>query len=142
MVRDEAARLADELARVERETEERAEREAEELEEYLLKQNGLRRALAAAESLVREAAGWRLVSRRCGSDSSHYFWLFFGGESEADWEERIGLRISDHYAPNGSGWNELTQDRHPEPDINIVIRRGAGGEYTFDLTPLVETISR
>ena len=67
-----------------------------------------------------------------------YFWLDEPGEEG----ERYSLRISDHHAPGGGGWNDERQERHAAPDINIVICRGEGGDYTFDLGPIVEILGQ
>lgn len=117
-----------------------AEREAEELLDYRQRQDSIDACERAAEAAV-IAAGWSWTRRKCGHDCSRYFWI---GRLDADGEEDavFGLRISDHYAKNGSGWNEAKQEQHDAPDINIVIRRGAAGEYTFDLTALMETLDQ
>lgn len=143
MVADEATRLADEADEAAREAAERAGREEAELADYLRRQAGLRAAVAAVIDAAAEA-GWRLEERRCSHDSSRYYWLLRGGDPDAvgDYDEAVSLRISDHHAKNGSGWNEAKQEHHDAPDINIVIRRGADGEYAFDLAPLVETIGQ
>ena len=143
MVRDEATRMADEAEEAADEAARSAEREAEEAADYDRRQVALGSAVAAATEAA-TAAGWRLERRRCSHDSSRYYWLLRGGDPDVagDYEEAVSLRISDHYAKNGSGWNEAKQEQYDAPDINIVIRRGADGEYTFDLTPLVETIDQ
>jgi hypothetical protein len=143
MVREEAARMAEEAEEAADEAASAAEREAEEAADYDLRQAAIKAAVAAATDAA-AAAGWRAETRRCSHDCSRYFWLLRGGDPgvAGDYDEAVSLRISDHHAKNGSGWNESKQEQYPEPDINIVIRRGAGGEYTFDLTPLVETIGR
>lgn len=142
MVGEEATRLADEAEEQAAEAARAAKREEQELADYLARQRGLEAAVLAAEAAVAEADGWRIEERECSNASSRYYWLLRGGDpAEADdYEEAVSLRISDHHAKNGSGWNEAKQEQHEPPDINIVICRGAGGEYTFDLTPLVETI--
>lgn len=144
MVADEARLMADEADERAAAEAALAEREAEQLADYLARQDGLRAAVTAAEAAVAGVGGWRMRWRQCGNSSSRYYWLLRGGDpaDDGDWEERHSLRISDHHAPHGSGWNEAAQDRHAEPDINIVLRRGAGGVYTFDLTPLVETLGQ
>ena len=129
---DEAAIEAEERAAADAE---RAEREAAQLADYLARN-------AAADAARREAeaacatAGWTMTWRHGSAGGSMYFWIV----GPADDDERMSLRISDHIAPGGAGWNDERQERHAEPDMNIVIRRGAGGDYTHDLTPLVETI--
>lgn len=141
---EEATRMADEAEQAASEEARAAEREAEQLADYTARQAGLRMAIAAAGAAVAEAEGWRMEERQCSHDSSRYFWLLRGGDTDVDgaYDQAVSLRISDHHAKNGSGWNEAKQEQHDAPDINIVLRRGAGGEYTFDLAPLVETISR
>ena len=143
MVRDEATRMADEAEEAADEAARAAEREAEEAADYDRRQVALDSAVAAATE-VATAADWRLERRRCSHDSSRYYWLLRGGDPDVagDYDEAVSLRISDHHAKNGSGWNEQKQEQYDRPDINIVIRRGADGDYTFDLTPLVETIAR
>jgi len=141
---EEATRMADEAEQAAAAASRAAERESAELADYTARQAGLRMAIAAATAAVAESDGWRIEERRCSHDSSRYFWLLRGGDPDAagDYEEAVSLRISDHHAKNGSGWNEAKQQQHDAPDINIVLRRGAGGEYAFDLTPLMETLDR
>ena len=143
MVREEATRMADEAEEAADEAARAAEREAEEEADYDRRQAAIEAAVAATIDAA-TAAGWRLERRRCSHDSSRYYWLLRGGDPDVagDYDEAVSLRISDHHAKNGSGWNEAKQEQHDRPDINIVIRRGADGEYTFDLTPLVETIAQ
>jgi hypothetical protein len=129
---DEAATEAEERAAADAE---RAEREAAELTDYLARQAAVDAARRAAEAAC-AAAGWTITWRQGSAGGSMYFWI--GGPADDD--ERVSLRISDHRAPGGAGWNGERQERHAEPDLNIVIRRGAGGDYTHDLTPLVEMI--
>jgi hypothetical protein len=135
----EATRMADEADEQADEQARRAERDEEELLDYQQRQSCLAACETAAEAACKEA-GWTFTRRRCCNDSSRYFWI---ARLDADGDEEVvfGLRISDHIAPNGSGWNEEKQDRHDEPDVNIVIRRGAGDEYTFELAPLMETLN-
>ena len=115
-----------------------AEREEAEQEDYRRCVAATTAASRAAEAAV-EAAGWTMTYRHGSAGGSRYYWV---ADSADQWGERFSLRISDHHAKNGSGWNEAKQEQHDRPDINIVIRRGADGEYTLDLTPLVETIAR
>ena len=129
---DEAATEAEERAAADAE---RAEREAAELADYLARNAAVYAARREAEAAC-AAAGRTLAWRHGSAGGSMYFWIV----GAADDDERISLRISDHRAPGGAGWSDERQERYAEPDINIVIRRGAGGEYTYDLHPLVETI--
>lgn len=140
---EEATSMADEAEEAAEMAARSAEREAEEAADYDRRQAAIEAAVAAATEAA-TSAGWRLERRRCSHDSSRYFWVLRGGDPDVagDYDEAVSLRISDHHAKNGSGWNEAKQEQHDRPDINIVIRRGAGGEYTFDLTPLVETIAQ
>lgn len=100
-------------------------------------------AIDAATDAVRAAAaaaGWTLAWRHGSrSSGSVYYWLCEPDSDEAE-GERYSLRVSDHHAPIGGGWNEERQERHDAPDINIVIRRGADGGYTFALDPLMELL--
>ena len=143
MVREEATRMADEAEEAAEAAARAAERESDEAADYDRRQAAIEAAVAAATDAA-TTAGWRLERRRCSHDSSRYFWVLRGGDPDVagDYDEAVSLRISDHHAKNGSGWNEAKQEQYDRPDINIVIRRGAGGEYTFDLTPLVETINQ
>ena len=132
---DEAATEAEEAAA---EEEQRLDREQTEDARYQAAVAGTNAASRAAEAAVL-AAGWTIRYRHGSAGGSLYYWI----ENPADeYGERHSLRISDHVAPGGSGWNDEKQERHSAPDINIVIRRGADGEYTFDLTPLMETLDR
>jgi len=129
---EEAATEAEERAAADAE---RAEQEAAELADYIARKAAVDAASREAEAAC-AAAGWTMTWRHGSAGGSMYFWL----DGPADDDERMSLRISDHHAPGGAGWNDERQERHAEPDINIVIRRGAGGDYTHDLTPLVEMI--
>jgi hypothetical protein len=129
---DEAATEAEERAEA---AAKQAEREEAELADYLARQAAVDAARREAEAAC-AAAGWTITWRHGSAGGSLYFWIV----GPADDDERFSLRISDHHAPGGAGWNDERQERHAEPDINIVIRRGAGGDYTHDLTPLAETI--
>jgi len=129
---DEAAAEAEEMAA---DAAEHAEREEAQLADYLARNAAVDAARREAEAAC-ATAGWTMTWRHGSAGGSMYFWV--AGPSDDD--ERMSLRISDHLAPGGAGWNDERQERHAEPDLNIVIRRGAGGDYTHDLTPLVETI--
>jgi hypothetical protein len=129
---DEAAAEAEERAAA---AAEHAEREEAGLADYLARRAAVDAARREAEAAC-AAAGWTMAWRHGSAGGSMYFWILGPGDDD----ERMSLRISDHIAPGGAGWNDERQERHAEPDMNIVIRRGAGGGYTHDLTPLVETI--
>ena len=129
---DEAAAEAEERAAA---AAEHAEREEAGLADYLARRAAVDAARREAEAAC-AAAGWTMAWRHGSAGGSMYFWIVGPGDDD----ERMSLRISDHIAPGGAGWNDERQERHAEPDLNIVIRRGAGGDYTHDLTPLVETI--
>jgi hypothetical protein len=129
---DEAATEAEERAAADSK---RSEQEAAELADYIARRSAVDAASREAEAAC-AAAGWSMTWRHGSSGGSMYYWL----EGPADDDERVSLRISDHHAPCGAGWNDERQERHAEPDLNIVIRRGADGDYTHDLTPLVEMI--
>jgi len=129
---EEAATEAEELAEADQAR--RRQEEAEQVD-YLARRAGLDAARQAVEAAV-AAAGWTLIWRH-SSLGSTYFWL----ENPADEHgERLAMRISDHAAPNGSGWNDEKQQRHAAPDINIVLRRTTAGEYAFDLATLVAAL--
>jgi hypothetical protein len=130
----EAADGAEEVAAAE---EERKGRDEAEMRDYLARCAATDEAVLAATTAV-AAAGWAVQWRHGSRGGSIYYWITEPGEEG----ERYSLRISDHHAPGGAGWSDEKQERHAEPDINIVIRRGAGGDYTFDLNPLIETLSR
>ena len=132
---DEAATAAEEQADADAV---RREREDAEYADYLARRAGVDAASRAAEAAVL-TAGWTITYRHGSAGGSLYYWVADPADEDG---ERYSLRISDHAAPGGGGWNEAKQERHDAPDINIVIRRGADGEYTFDLTPLVETIDQ
>jgi hypothetical protein len=131
---DEAATEAEERALAD---EARRQMEEVELAEYLARQAGTAAARRAVEEAV-AAAGWSIEWRHGSLGGSAYFWLVEPGEDG----ERHSLRISDHHAPGGAGWNDERQERHAAPDINIVIRRVEGGDYTFDLGPIVEILNQ
>ena len=140
---EEATRLADDAEEAEAEAARAAKREAEELADYEGRQDGLRRAVEAAHDAA-AAAGWRLEKRRCSHDSSRYYWAKIGGDpaDPGDYDDVFSLRISDHHAKNGSGWNEAAQTQYDRPDVNVVLRRGESGEYEFNLTKLLEELDR
>lgn len=124
---DEADEKAAEEARA-------AEREAAALLDYQQRQATLDACERAAEAEVLDA-GWKWTRRRCGHDCSRYFWI-----ERHDEEVVLSLRISDHFAKNGSGWNEAKQEQHDEPNVNIVIHSNGDGTYGFDLTKLTERL--
>lgn len=125
-VLEEATKLADEAQEAADEQARAAEREERELLDYRQRIAGVDAAVAKANALAAEH-GWRMEKRRGGSESSRYYWLIRG----EDGEEVLGLRISDHHAPNGSGWSDAKQERHDEPDVNVVVERQDDGSYTF-----------
>ena len=116
----------------------RREREEFELADFVARNRTTTAASRAAESAV-AAAGWTMTYRHGSSGGSLYYWVKNPAD---DCGERYSLRISDHRAPNGAGWNDAKQQRHDEPDLNIVIRRTAHGEYTFDLSLLFQLLGQ
>ena len=45
-----------------------------------------------------------------------------GNDSQyGSYRQRIKIRVADHYAPAGSGWNEAKQERYQEPSVNFVV---------------------
>lgn len=135
---EQATALADEAEEAAEAAARAAEREAAEQEDYRRRVAATTAASRAAEAAV-EAAGWTMTYRHGSADGSCYYWVADPTDEDG---ERFSLRISDHVAPGGGGWSDERQERHSAPDINIVIRLGAGGDYTFDLAPLVETLDR
>jgi hypothetical protein len=131
---EEARERADEADEHAAEEARAAEREAAELLDYQQRQAALDACERAAQAEVIDA-GWKWTARKCGHDCSRYFWL-----ERHDDEVVFSLRISDHYAKNGSGWNEAKQEQHDEPNINIVIRSNGDGTYGFDLARLTEKL--
>jgi hypothetical protein len=134
MILREARERADEADEKAAEEARAAEREAAELLDYQQRQAALDACERAAQAEVIDA-GWKWTARKCGHDCSRYFWL-----ERHDDEVVLSLRISDHYARNGSGWNEAKQEQHDEPNINIVIRSNGDGTYGFDLAKLTENL--
>lgn len=143
LVVEEATRMADEVDEIAIELARKAERDAEDDADRDRRRAAIEEAVSAATA-VAIAAGWRLEWRPCSHASSRYYWLLLGGDPDVDddYEKVFSLRISDHYARNGSGWNEEKQEHYDLPDINIVTYLWVGDEYTFDLTPLKEMIAR
>lgn len=141
MILEEAARLADEADERAEEEARAAEREAAEAADYAARQEALVACVAAVKAMVADA-GWRIEERRCSHEQSRYYWLKSGGEADdpGDYDQVLSLRISDHHAKGGAGWNEEKQERHDEPQVNIVLRMGDGGAYTFDLSSLDERL--
>lgn len=137
LAEEEAEEMAIAAEEAEQATRDEAERIAAEDREYLARMDALTLAVTEAREIV-TAAGWTIEERKCSSDSSRYFWLSAPGDD--DLTETLSLRISDHFARNGAGWNEARQEQHQPPDINIVLRRTAADTYHFDLTPLSERI--
>lgn len=86
----------------EAEAEREAAREAE-YQDWLARGEAVRRCVIAARSAVPGL-------------------VFTGNDSlYATYRGRIKIRIADHSAPDGAGWNERTQDRHQKPDVNFVV---------------------
>jgi hypothetical protein len=131
---EEATRLADEVDEAAAEEVRSKERDEAALLDYRQRLAGVDACVASAQAEVADA-GWLLEERRCGSDCSRYFWLT---REEGDFA--LSMRISDHYAKNGSGWNESKQEQHDAPDINIVLCKQADGCYGFDLKKLTERL--
>jgi hypothetical protein len=132
--REEASRMADEAEQVAAEAEETAQREAAELLHYQRSVAAINAACGAAAAACLEA-GWRLEPRRGGSELSCYFHACRLDEN-GDEDLVLTVRISDHYAPNGSGWNESAQTQHDRPDVNIVM----SSSYSFTLERLLERL--
>lgn len=131
---EEATRLADEADEAVAEATRREEQEEARLVDYQHRVSGVDACVAAAKQVVADA-GWAVKERRCGHEGSRYFWLTNAAEDCV-----FSLRISDHFAKNGSGWNEARQEQHDAPDINIVLRKQADGSYGFDLKNLTERL--
>jgi hypothetical protein len=131
---EEARERADEADEHAAEEARAAERAAAELIDYQQRQAALDACERAAQAEVIDA-GWKWTARKCGHDCSRYFWL-----ERHDDEVVLSLRISDHYARNGSGWNEAKQEHHDEPNVNIVIRSNGDGTYGFDLARLTKKL--
>jgi hypothetical protein len=76
----------------------------------------------AFEALVRgvvpmaESLGWEVTIRSCSHSASRYYVLDKNGQS-------LDLRVSDHVAKNGAGFNRETGLPHDECDVNIVAGR-------------------
>ena len=134
MILEEARERADEAEELAAEEARAAERAAAELHDYQQRQAALDACERAAQAEVIDA-GWKWTVRKCGHDSSRYFWIESHNEEVA-----LSLRISDHYAKNGSGWNESKQEQHDAPNINLVIRPNGDGTYGFDMTKLTESL--
>lgn len=131
---EEARERADEADRRVAEEARAAERAAAELLDYQQRQAAIAACQRAAQTEVLDA-GWKWTVRKCGHDSSRYFRL-----ERADEEVVLDLRISDHFAKSGSGWNEAKQEHHDEPDVNLVIVAAGDGTYRFDLAKLTELL--
>jgi len=134
--REEATRMADEAEQAAAEAEETARREAAELLHYQRSVAAINAACGAAAAACLEA-GWRLEPRRGGSELSCYFHACRLDEN-GDEDLVLTVRVSDHYAPNGSGWNESAQTQHDRPDVNIVMKQD--GTYSFSLERLLERL--
>jgi hypothetical protein len=134
MILREAQERADEADERAAEEARAAERAAAELLDYQQRQTALDACERAAEVKVLDA-GWKWTRRRCGHDCSRYFWI-----ERHDDEVVFSLRISDHHAKNGSGWNEAKQEQYDAPNVNIVIRSNGDGTYGFDLAKLTERL--
>ena len=50
------------------------------------------------------------------------------------YEHQAEVRVSDHIAPKGSGFNEGTQEQHDEPHINVIVD---GSTEAYKAAPLV-----
>lgn len=112
----------------------REDRERASLEDFIARVEARLAARQAIEAAV-AAAGWGLTWRQGSECGSVYFWL-----DDPESGARYSLRVSDHFAPEGAGWDGSLRCRHEPPDINIVIRRGEAGGYAFDLSGLAERL--
>jgi hypothetical protein len=137
---EEATRLADEAAESAEDAARTAEQDAADLLNYRERIAAVDACVSAAKASVADA-GWRIDERKCGSESSRYFFVCRPDADCPDEEDVVlTLRISDHFAKNGSGWNEGKQDYHNEPDVNVVVRKNRRGNYAFDLSPLTDRL--
>jgi len=61
--------------------------------------------------------GWEVSNEHSSRTNSHYCTL---AKRNGDEEESFTVRVSDHHAPHGSGFNEAKQEYHEPSDVNIV----------------------
>lgn len=82
----------------------------------LSRDESLGRAASEVETWLQEN-GYQIDGQHNSmSSSSVYFEV-----SRPDLDDSIKIRLSDHLAPKGAGWNENSQSYHSEPDVNIVV---------------------
>lgn len=111
------------------EEEHQEEIEREEQSEADAKRDAIRDAF---EALVRgvvpmaESLGWEVTIRSCSHSASRYYVLDKNGQS-------LDLRVSDHVAKNGAGFNRETGLPHDECDVNIVAGRDTLDTLRFAL---------
>jgi hypothetical protein len=86
--------------------------------------------LRAGVHTVAESSGWEIELRSCSHKSSSYYNLRKAGEV-------VTLRISDHEARNGAGFNRETGMPHDECDINLVAVR----DTLYDLAVALSDLS-
>lgn len=97
-----------------REQEEK-EREAEEMRIYEIKQTAFSEAQQSITEHL-ETKGWTYEFHKAGGGS-----LYIEATKEVgDLPASVKIRIADHYAPEGAGFDENTQEYHSEPDVNYV----------------------
>jgi hypothetical protein len=122
---DEAANIRDEEAEAKQQAKDTEEREEEEYQKWLSRKEATEDAIEEASEVLKRD-GWKVEMTGQSITGSSYFTLTkssrFHGDDYGGVD--VTLRISNHYAPKGSGFNQQTQEYHNEPDVNVVVTPG------------------
>ena len=111
-----------------------AESEEADHKAWKAREEGVSRVADAALSTA-EAGGWSAPKGiyTAKSSSSRYVELQREGEYGAEY---LNVRISDHVAPMGAGFNPESQEYNEPPDVDIIV----GDDGTADLSVLQERV--
>jgi hypothetical protein len=93
-------------------------REEEELAQFEARD----KIISSMVKALSDALGGAVADTSGYRGSSNYLFLDYDDETEFGWTGTI--RVSDHYAPEGSGWSERLGYYYTEPDVNIVFNNG------------------
>ena len=122
---DEAANIRDEESEARQQAEDAEQRAEEEYREWKAKKEATENAIEEAWNIFKQN-GWKIEQTGSSITGSNYFTLTkpsrFNGDEYGGVD--VTLRISNHYAPKGAGFNEQTQEYHSEPDVNIIVTPG------------------
>ena len=136
---EEAATVRDEEENAREAAKEAEDRDEREYAEWCAQKEAVENAIE--EAYIQFAnAGWTIQQTGESITGSHYFTLTRPSKYHGDdyGGVDVTLRISTHYAPRGSGFNEQTQDYHAPPDVNLVAQPGTPIDWTKVLSEAMD----